>query len=182
MAKILILYSTCEGKARQIAERLSVVLTRAGHQPQVVDVESRPGADALASADAVIVGGSIRYGHHQKSITAWVKAHRDELSARPNAFYSVCMSAGGPGARPKTAASYIDDFRKRSGWEPHRATSFAGACLFTQYNPFIRFMMRLIMGMAGGETDTTRDWDYTDFDAVDRWGVEFARSVERIAA
>jgi menaquinone-dependent protoporphyrinogen oxidase len=182
MAKILILYATCDGKTRQVAERLAVVLTRAGHKPTVLDVESRPPADAVTSADGVIVGASIRYGHHQKSITEYVKAHRDELSARPNGFYSVCMSAGGPGARPQTAASYIDDFRTRTGWEPHRSTSFAGACLFTKYNPFIRFMMRLIMGMAGGETDTTRDWDYTDFDAVDRWGVEFAKSVERIAA
>lgn len=182
MAKILILYATCDGKSRQIAERLSTVLTRAGHEPRLVNVEDHPAPDAITSVDAVIVGASIRYGHHQKSMVAYVKAHRDELAARPNAFYSVCMSAGGPGARPKTAEGYIDEFRKRSGWNPRRTTSFAGACLFTKYNPFIKFMMRLIMGMAGGETDTTRDWDYTDWDAVDRWGVEFARSVEAVAA
>lgn len=182
MAKILILYATHDGKCRQIAERLSTVLFRAGHQPHLVNVEDRPAPDAVTSAEGVIVGGSIRYGHHQKALVEWVKAHRDEIAARPNAFYSVCMSAGGPGARPKTAEGYIDDFRKRSGWNPRRTTSFAGACLFTKYNPFIKFMMRLIMGMAGGETDTTRDWDYTDFDAVDRWGVEFSKSLERVPA
>jgi menaquinone-dependent protoporphyrinogen oxidase len=95
------------------------------------------------------------------------------LDDRPNAFFSVCMSAAGPNANPATAWGYIDEFLARSGWQPDRLASFAGALPWSRYNPFIRFMMRIIVGMAGGDTDTSRDYEYTDWAAVERFAAEF---------
>jgi menaquinone-dependent protoporphyrinogen oxidase len=39
-------------------------------------------------------------------------------------------------------------------------------------------MMRLIVGFAGGDTDTSRDYDYTDWRAVGRFAAEFAAGLE----
>lgn len=179
MANILILYATYDGTTQQVAERLGAAVARAGHEPKLVNVlADKPGREAFDGADAVIAGAAIRYGHHDRQFEAFVKANREALGARPNAFFSVCMSAGGPGARPATAAKYIEDFTQATGWTPQRSRSFAGACLFTRYPLWMKLMMRLIMGMAGGETDTKRDYRYTDFGEVERWGTEFANTLQ----
>jgi hypothetical protein len=34
----------------------------------------------------------------------------------------------------------------------------------------------MIVGLAGGDTDTTRDYEYTDWDAVERFADAFALS------
>ena len=172
MSRVLIVYASFDGQTRRISERVASALGAAGHRVIVQPVEQAP--DSLDGFDAVLVGGAIRYGHHSKILEKWTARHKEQLDERQNAFFSVCMSAGGPGARPKTAQSYLEQFRKRTGWRPRTELSFAGACYYTRYNPFIRFMMRLIVGMAGGETDTSRDYEYTDWPAVDRFAGQFA--------
>jgi len=180
MSRILVVYASYDGQTRRIAERAAQALRRAGHAVTVQPVAEAP--QSIAEFDAVLVGGAIRYGHHDRALERWVAAGREEIAARPNAFFSVCMSAGGPGARPKTAQQYLDLFRKRTGWEPRALTSFAGACYYTRYNVFIRLMMRLIMGMAGGETDMSRDYEYTDWQAVDAFAGQFAEQARTPAA
>jgi len=172
MARVLVVHASFDGQTERIAERIAERLGRSGHNPVVRPLANAP--DTLEGCDAVIVGGAIRYGHHARDLEKWVARHREAIAARPNAFFSVCMSAGGPGAKPETAKGYLDQFRQRTGWEPRALTSFAGACYYTRYNPFIRFMMRLIMGMAGGETDTSRDYEYTDWAEVERFADRFA--------
>jgi len=55
-----------------------------------------------------------------------------------------------------------------------QVTSFAGALLYRRYNPVIRLLMRFIVGAAGGETDTSRDYEYTDWKAVERLAADLA--------
>ena len=52
----------------------------------------------------------------------------------------------------------------------------------TRYNPFLRFMMRLIASATGGSTDTSRDHEYTDWAAVDRFAGQQAMALEAHAA
>ena len=172
--RILIVYSTYDGQTERIARRMGDGLAKSGHQVVVRPIENAPGA--LEDCDAVLVGGAVRYGNHSKVLVKWVRAHREALAARWNAFFSVCMSAGGPGARPLTAQSYLDKFEEHTGWKPRTAKSFAGRCVYSRYNVVIRLLMKLIMKMAGGETDTSRDYEYTDWNEVDRFAGWFARS------
>jgi len=178
MARILVLYSTYDGQTARIAERVASVLQRSGHAARLRAADAVSGDDSaaageIAAADAIVVGAAIRYGHHSRELEKLVRAHAPALSGRPNAFFSVCLSAGGPGAKPVAARAYIEDFCRAARWQPGEVASFAGALQYSKYNPFIRFMMRLIVGFAGGETDTSRDYEYTDWAAVER----FASSV-----
>jgi menaquinone-dependent protoporphyrinogen oxidase len=50
----------------------------------------------------------------------------------------------------------------------------AGALPYSKYNFFIRFIMRRIAAQAGGDVDTSRDYEYTDWGAVDRFASQFA--------
>jgi menaquinone-dependent protoporphyrinogen oxidase len=170
--KVLVLYASIDGQTARLAGRVAERLRQCGES-----VELRALADAperIDDCDAVIVGGGIRYGHHDPALERWVRAHREALAARPGAFISVCLSAGGPGARPRTAQVYLDKFCARTGWQPPAKASFAGALQYSRYNPFIRFMMRLIVGFAGGDTDMSRDYEYTDWQAVERFAADFS--------
>ena len=53
----------------------------------------------------------------------------------------------------------------------------AGALPYTRYNFLVRFVMRRISKAEGGDTDTSRDYEYTDWAAVDRFAVEFVEDV-----
>lgn len=180
MSRILIPFASIDGQTARIAERIGAVLARAGHAVTPMPADAPELARALDEHDAVIVGGGIRYGHHARYLEAAVRDHLGAIAARPNAFFSVSLSAGGPGARPPVATGYVEEFVERTGWHPMRAASFAGALRYTKYNAFIRFMMRLIVGAAGGDTDTSRDYEYTDWQAVERFAAEFAAQLEPV--
>jgi menaquinone-dependent protoporphyrinogen oxidase len=172
--RILVLFATFDGHTAKVAERIAQTLRATGHVVTLRPANAIEVIWELDTHDGIIVGAAIRYGHHPAYLVELIREHIADLLERPNAFYSVCLSAGGPGARPATAQSYVDAFIRRTGWRPGLAQSFAGALRYSRYNPFIRFMMRLIVGMAGGDTDTSRDYEYTDWAAVDRFAVDFA--------
>ena len=49
----------------------------------------------------------------------------------------------------------------------------AGALPYSKYSWWKRWMMRRIVAKAGGDTDTSRDYEYTDWNDLS----EFVRSV-----
>lgn len=173
--RILLIYATREGQTKRIAERISARFRAAGHFVDGHPYDGLPGNLDPGVYDAVMVGSSIHYGRHPLRLSRWVRRHRAALSARPGAFFSVSLSGGGPGARPETARRYLETFLARGRWRPELTAIFGGALLYTRYSPFIRFLMRQIVRMAGGDTDTSRDYEYTDWAAVDRFTDDFVR-------
>ena len=178
--KILVLYHSYDNQTARIADRIAEVLGASGHAVAARRFDG-PGALALVDAyDAVLVGAAIRYGHHERALEKEVRRHAGELTARPNAFFSVCLSAGGPGHKPEACRRYIDEFRRNTAWDPREAVSFAGALQYSKYrNPFIKLMMKLIVSFSGGETDSSRDYEYTDWAAVEGFARDFAARLPR---
>src|SRR5262249_4218420 len=62
--------------------------------------------------------------------------------------------------------------------DPKVVGMFAGALMYTRYGWIKRHIMRSIEAKEGRDVDTSRDYEYTDWDAVD----EFARTVLALAA
>jgi menaquinone-dependent protoporphyrinogen oxidase len=54
----------------------------------------------------------------------------------------------------------------------------AGALPYTRYNIVKRWIMRRIVAKAHGDTDTTRDYEYTDWQAVGQFAHDFSQRVE----
>jgi menaquinone-dependent protoporphyrinogen oxidase len=175
MARILILYATTEGHTARIAERIARTIRGQGHSVEAHPADSGRTNPDWAAYDGVIVGASIHYGRHPGYLRAWVHEHRALLVARPCAFFSVSLSAGGPGAKPKAAQCYLEAFLEQVGWRPRQTAVFAGALQYSKYGAFKRLLMILFVGLAGGDTDTSRDYDYTDWNAVERFAEACAR-------
>ena len=177
MSRILLLYATTEGQTALIAERIAHTLQDKGHSVNMLPADADPAQLDPAAYDAVIVGASIHYGHHPAYVHQLIRRHRDVLATRPCAFFSVSLSAGGPRPKLYAAQRYLDKFMRKTGWQPQLTASFAGALKYSVYGPIKRRVMIVFMTLGGGETDTSRDYEYTDWEAVEHFAEAFAQNL-----
>lgn len=177
MAKVLIAYGTSEGRTAQIAERIAAVLRAQGHDATALDTRSLPRAFSPDDFEAVIVAGSVHYGRHQRLLHQFVRRHRQFLQTVPSAFVSVSLSASEAEGRGE-AERLASRFSAASGWRPDETAVFGGALAYTRYSPFKRLLMRSIMNVKGGPTNTKRDWDFTDWRAVEGFAKRFAARLQ----
>jgi menaquinone-dependent protoporphyrinogen oxidase len=179
MSTISIIYATTEGHTARIAEKIAQSLRKKGHVAETRSAKDCGVRLELQNYDGVIVGGSIHYGRHPGYLRSLVRNHRAALQALPSAFFSVSLSAGGPGAKPHAARRYLDLFLRQVRWHPQLTATFAGALQFSRYGRLKRLLMVVFVGLAGGDTDTSRDYEYTDWDAVERFAQTFAQRLEQ---
>jgi menaquinone-dependent protoporphyrinogen oxidase len=171
MTRILVLYASTHGHTAKMAARIAETIGPAA------ELRSADAAKDLApwQFDAVVVGASIHAGHHQKAILEWVDAHSVALNSMPSAFFSVCLTAADDTDEAREASQrYIDEALAKTGWSPRIARTFAGALQYREYDLFTRLLIKLMMKRGGHPTDTSRDHDFTDWDAVERFGRECA--------
>ena len=176
MAKVLVTYGTTEGQTAKIAEVITDVLRDLGHDADAVDITSL--SDTVPDGyDAVIVGASIHMGKHDKHVVDFVHQNRDTLAGLPSAFFSVSLAAHGD---TQEAQGYVEQFKDETGWRPDRIALFGGALLYTHYGFIKRHMMKKIAGDKPGHLglDTSRDYVYTEWDAVKRFAEHFAHTLE----
>ncbi|HYL90897.1 MAG TPA: menaquinone-dependent protoporphyrinogen IX dehydrogenase [Burkholderiales bacterium] len=175
MANVLILYATSEGQTARIAERIRERLRGAGHDVSALRAREEDPLPEVAKFDAVIVGASVHYGHHPASFARALQRQRQALQAKPNAFFSVSLSADGPGANRPAAARYMRKFLHKVGWQPRTTVAFGGALRYSEYAWWKRELVRLFVRVAGGDTDISRDYEYTDWGAVAQFADAFSR-------
>jgi menaquinone-dependent protoporphyrinogen oxidase len=174
MAHVLIIYASDEGQAARIVERIAERLREQGHSVDPRPADALGGGAALPECDGIIVGASVHYGKHPGAVARLVREHLRTLQSRPGAFFSVSLSAGGPVPRAEDARRYVDDFLGETGWRPDEQARFAGALRYSRYPLWKRFMMLRLMRSAGGDSDSSRDYEYTDWDAVDSFADAFS--------
>ena len=175
---VLLVFGSTHGHTWRIARRIAGGLRGAGHDVTLRRVDAAP-AD-LSDFDAVVVGGSLHRGTHQRELVEWVHDHHRELAARPNAFFSVSLSAADGTATSRAAVrECIDRFVEDTEWDPDISEPVAGALQYTRYDFRTRLSMHLLMHHAGEPDDTTRDFEFTDWDAVERFAHVVAHHFER---
>ncbi len=178
MAKVLIYYGTSDGQTGKIARFLGDSLRALGVEVDVADARG-PASDARPSAYAlVVVAASVHAGGYQKSVRRWVRGRVAELNAKPNVFLSVCL--GILQKDPKVMAdleAILEGFRTETGWQPKEVKWVAGALKYTQYNLLKRWVMRRIVAKAGGDLDTSRDYEYTDWNDLRAYAGELHRRI-----
>jgi menaquinone-dependent protoporphyrinogen oxidase len=188
MKTLAVLYATREGQTRRIAEHMAAALRTRDFTVIVHDLAADLPSDLdLARCSGALLAASIHIGKHEKEMVAFVRNYRAQLERMPCMFLSVSMSQAGAedaSATPERRAhrtmyvnKSIDTFLDRTGWKPGRVHPVAGALLYRQYRLPVRLMMRLIAKMVGASTDTSRDHEFTDWRALDRFAEELARDV-----
>jgi menaquinone-dependent protoporphyrinogen oxidase len=175
MARILIVYGTAYGQTERIAQEIARVLRVSAHEVTLVRGDRLPAGLRVEEYDGVVVGASVLMGRHQRYVERFVREHAARLNAAPSAFVSVCGAMAGQGPEAERAArGYRERFLEATGWRPPIARSFAGGLPYTRYRPWVRWMMKLISRRTGAPTDTSRDYDFTDWQAVAQLAGQFA--------
>ena len=174
-----IFYATREGQARRVAERIAAGLQARHADVDVHNVKAlNTPIDWSVYAGAFVVA-SVHAGRHEPEMIAFVKRFRPELERLSAAFLSLTLSEAGaedtraPAERREHARAdaerMIDVFVADTGWRPANTLCVAGALAYSRYNFFVKFIMRRIARKAGFDGDTSRDYEFTDWAAVDRF-------------
>jgi len=188
MKPVLILYATRQGHTHRIAEYMVARLMAQGVSSDMVDAAHVSGQTSFDRYSAAFICSSVHMGKHESEIAALVKHHRKELENLPTAFLSVSLSEAAvenptadPARREQAKADVermINEFLKETGWRPKKIKAVGGALQFTKYNFVLRFIMQRISEKAGGDTDTSHDYEYTDWDAVDSFVDQVIKGVD----
>jgi menaquinone-dependent protoporphyrinogen oxidase len=180
MSNVLIAYATRQGQTEKIARRIAQTLRESGHEPRLLDTERRSEGEKLELErfQVAIVAAPIHAGGYPRSLLLFVREHSGFFASVPVAFLSVGLAVASRvnDGRAQTRP-LVDKFLEASGLRPRRVEFVAGALTYSKYNFVIRFVMRLIAGKEGGDTDTSRDYEYTDWEALDAFTRDFVPRV-----
>jgi menaquinone-dependent protoporphyrinogen oxidase len=166
----LIIYHSTDGHTIKICQNIANTLLENDHTVNLISVDDF--SSDLDTYDQIIIAASIRYGKHNKKITAFIEENRAILDQKDNAFVSVNLVARKPEKNQADTNPYVKKFLKSITWKPQKVYVFAGHLDYPKYGFFDRVMIQLIMYITGGPTDPTTKIEYTDWDRVRRCGEE----------
>ena len=165
MANILMLYSTTDGHTVEICQEIQAILEQHANVVELLSINEAADVD-LAKYDKLVIGASIRYGKHNKSVLDYVNRHQKVLENLPAAFFSVNVVARKPNKDRPDNNPYMQKFLQQVSWKPTELEVFAGKIDYQRYRYFDRQMIRLIMYITKGPTDPKSVNDFTNWDQV----------------
>ncbi len=171
MEQVLLLHSSTDGQTIKILDYIKRELGQ-DCECTLQDLNSLPDIE-WQKYDRVLIGAAVRYGHLSKKLFQFIEKNLQALEQHKVAFFCVNLTARKEGKNTPETSAYMKKFLVKSPWCPSLQAVFAGALRYPRYNLFDRTMIQLIMRITGGETDTSKEVEYTDWDAVARFAVAF---------
>ena len=171
MKSVLILYMSRQGHTARIARRICESIAAAEGHAEMMDINEavHEGVD-WHRYDVVALGAPVLYGTYDKDFLAFVAAHKDEIDRKPNSFFNVSVVARVPEKSTVDGNRYMQKFLEISPWRPKDLKVIAGKVDDPSWPWHERFMIRMIMKMTDGPTDTSAVIDYTDWEDVRAYG------------
>ena len=171
MSSFLIIYSSTDGHTKIICERIKNFLNNE-NLAKLFSIEDVKKVD-LSRFEKIIIGASIRYGKHSKELYNFIKLNKNILDQKKCAFFSVNVVARKPEKNTAETNPYINKFLKISKWKPNKLRVFAGKVDYPNYNFFDKYIIKFIMFITKGPTDTSQSYEFTDWSKVDDFSEEF---------
>jgi menaquinone-dependent protoporphyrinogen oxidase len=182
--RVGVFYATREGHTQHVAEHVAADLRERGFDVDIVSVRGRF-PFPLSDYSAAVLAASVHGGRHENEMVQFVKDHRSGLDRMVTAFLSVTLSEAGAERHDASLAEHeqfvqdvdrmLGKFFEETDWLPTFTRPVAGALLYSRYNFLVRLVMKSIAKKVGAETDTSRDYVYTDWKELDNFTQEFAR-------
>lgn len=173
MRNTLIIYSTVDGQTLRICQAIAAELEAAGELVTLSEL-SQTTEKQLQQSDKVLIGASIRYGKHRPALYQFVNRYKTLLDARINSFFTVNVVARKPEKNTPQTNPYMAKFLQLSLWQPQQLGVFAGKIVYADYGWLDRAAIRFIMWLTKGPTDTSRAYEFTDWELVRQFAREFA--------
>jgi len=168
----LIIFSTTDGHTKKICEKI-VNLLNNEKLVKIVSLDEATKLD-LSEFQRIIIGASIRYGKHSRELYKFIKINKRILDQKESVFFSVNVVARKFQKNTPETNPYIKKFLRISKWQPKKLGVFAGKVDYPSYNIFDKYIIKLIMFITGGPTDTSQSYEFTDWSKVE----DFTKELE----
>jgi menaquinone-dependent protoporphyrinogen oxidase len=180
MKKILILYATREGQTEKVANQIAAHLRNAGANVQLVNAQDRAAIEDLDldAFDQLVFGASMHAGGLEKELLEFINVHQDQIAPKERSFFLVLLSAATRHSNRK--AEWLADARKKLDAQLtvpfDDAEMIAGALMYSKYPLPLKWIMRHIAKKAGEGTDPSKDYEYTDWEQVERYAAKLIKT------
>ena len=174
MSGSLIIYSSTDGHTKTICERISNFLDNKD-EIKLTSLDEVEKFD-LSEFARIIIGASIRYGKHSDKLYRFIKINKEVLDKKQGIFFSVNVVARKPEKNSPNTNPYIKKFLKISTWRPKKLAVFAGRVDYPNYNFFDKYIIKFIMFITKGPTDTSQFYEFTDWSKVDNFAKEISEN------
>ena len=171
MKSTLIIFSSTDGHTLKICERI-MGFEKNKDDSQIASISEAEHIN-ISEFKRIIIGASIRYGKHKPDLYEFIESNLDEISSKENAFFSVNVVARKPEKNTPETNPYVKKFLLKTSWKPRLLEVFAGKIDYPKYNFIDKHMIRFIMWMTKGPTNTNNTYEFTDWDMID----SFAKKV-----
>ena len=172
MSGSLIIYSSTDGQTKIICEKIKN-FSKNSESIKLISLEEASDFN-LQSYEDIIIGASIRYGKHNKNLYKFISSNKKTLEKKKSAFFSVNVVARKPEKNTPKTNPYMKKFLKISNWKPDKLGVFAGKVNYPNYGFFDKYIIRLIMFITKGPTDTSKSFEFTDWSKVEDFAKELS--------
>ena len=174
MHSTLIIYSSTDGHTETICKRISNSLDNK-NETKIMSLDDALKLD-LSIFNKIIIGASIRYGKHSKKLYKFIKLNKSVLDQKNSIFFSVNVVARKLEKNTPETNPYIKKFLKISNWRPKKIGVFAGRVDYPNYGFFDKYVIKLIMFITKGPTDTSISYEFTNWQKVQ----EFSQEIDKL--
>ena len=172
MHSTLIIYSSTDGHTKTICER---ILNSFNNKTEIkiMSLDEATKFD-LSTFNRIIIGASIRYGKHSKKLYKFITSNKNVLDQKQGIFFSVNVVARKLEKNTPETNPYIQKILKISNWKPKKIGVFAGRVDYPNYGFFDKYVIKFIMFLTNGPTDTSQSYEFTDWSKVDEFAKELS--------
>ena len=167
----LIIYSTTDGQTKKICETLKENSIDKNFY-EIISLDEAFHKE-IKKYEKIIIGASIRYGRHNPRIYKFIEMNKEVLEKKKSAFFSVNVVARKSEKNTPDTNPYIIKFLKKSEWQPKKLGVFAGKIDYPRLSFINKIVIRLIMFITKGPTNTNNTYEFTDWQRVKKFINEF---------
>ena len=168
----LLIYSSTDGQTKKICDVIKENLSNK-NPIQICTVDEAINLD-INNYDQIILGASIRYGNYKSNLFKFIKNNREILDTKKNAFFSVNVVARKKEKSTPDTNPYIKKFLKKTKWRPKKIQVFAGKVDYPNYGFFNKLVIKFIMFITKGPTDTSQSYEFTNWEKVKEFSRELS--------
>ena len=159
----IFIYSTSNGQSLKICNALNQ-----NKESLIIDIDKIQKVK-LDEFDQIIIGASVKYGDHNKKIYDFIKNNKILLETKKTGFFSVNATARKSEKNKPETNPYVIKFLKKTNWTPDNIGVFAGKIDFPNYNFLEKYIIKVIMWITNGPTDTSKTFEFTDWEDVKKF-------------
>ena len=159
----IFIYSTSNGQSLKICNAINK-----NKESLIIDIDKIKTVE-LNKFDQIIIGASVKYGDHNKKIYDFIKNNKILLETKKTGFFSVNATARKSEKNKPETNPYVIKFLKKTNWTPDNIGVFAGKIDFPNYNFLEKYIIKVIMWIPNGPTDTSKTFEFTDWEDVKKF-------------